>query len=185
MRRGPLPACCCRHYHVAGPERPSGRNAYPSEITPSTITSPTGRTAGSRTEISPGARAHHLHALDRAHAPPDPMPSSNDHNTPRLTRPPTQISSSDGSCAGQLVDPGDCASGGWGENWARLSACPRSSCAYTGKGAGGTDTSRPQRALASSTGDFCGPDSGAVMPAAGAVSVPIEDPLTGHGGDCV
>src|SRR3954468_20787699 len=73
MRRGRLPACCCRHYLVAGPERPSGRNAHPRGDTPSTITSPTGRTAGSRTEISPGARAHHTHLpLERAHAPPTP-----------------------------------------------------------------------------------------------------------------
>src|SRR6266545_7149969 len=105
MHRGRLPACCCRHYHVAGPERPSGRIAYPSEITPSTITSPTGCTAGSRTEISPGARAHHLHALDRAHAPPDPTPSSNDHNTSRLTRPPTQISSTRFSVPERLQQP--------------------------------------------------------------------------------
>jgi len=87
MRRGQLPACCCRHFLVAGPERPSGRNAYPSGITPSTIMSPTGCTAGSRTEISPGARAHHSHALDRAHAPPRTRhPSSLTNKISRLTR---------------------------------------------------------------------------------------------------
>jgi transposase len=80
MRRGRLPACCCRHPHpVAGPERPSGRNASPSGITPSTITSPTGCTAGSRTEISPGARAHHNHVPDRPHAPP-PSRRADHHN---------------------------------------------------------------------------------------------------------
>jgi hypothetical protein len=36
----------------------SGRNAYPSGITPSTIMSPAHRTAGSWTEIRLGARAH-------------------------------------------------------------------------------------------------------------------------------
>ena len=32
MRRGRLPACCCRHARVDGLERPSGRNASPSGI---------------------------------------------------------------------------------------------------------------------------------------------------------
>jgi hypothetical protein len=36
MRRGRLPAVCCRHHPVDGPETPSGRNASPSEITPIT-----------------------------------------------------------------------------------------------------------------------------------------------------
>ena len=40
-RRGQLPACCCRHVRVDGPERPSGRTARPSGVTPSTIMSPT------------------------------------------------------------------------------------------------------------------------------------------------
>jgi Transposase IS116/IS110/IS902 family len=71
MPRGRLPACSSRHGdHVAGPERPSGRTASASGNTPSTITSPTGCTAGSRTETRPGARAHHTHHLDRAHGPP-------------------------------------------------------------------------------------------------------------------
>ena len=61
----------CRHpLGVDGPERPSGRNAPPSGITPSTIMSPTRRPAGSWTEIRPGARAHHTHPSNRAHAPP-------------------------------------------------------------------------------------------------------------------
>jgi hypothetical protein len=67
MRRGRLPAFCCRHDHVDGPERLSGHNAYRG-ITPSTITSPTARR--SRTEISPGARAHDQRPYERAHAPP-------------------------------------------------------------------------------------------------------------------
>jgi hypothetical protein len=32
MRRGPLPATCCRHAHVDRLERLSGRNASPSGI---------------------------------------------------------------------------------------------------------------------------------------------------------
>jgi len=95
MRRGRLPACCCRHPHrVAGPERPSGRNAYPSGIIPSTITSPTGCTAGSRTEISPGARAHHSHVPNQPHAPPPAGGQVIATTNSRLTRAPTQISSS-------------------------------------------------------------------------------------------
>ena len=72
MHRGRLPACSCRHPlpGVDGPERPSGRNAV-CGITPATIMSPTRRPAGSWTEIRPGARAHHTHTSDRAHAPPN------------------------------------------------------------------------------------------------------------------
>jgi hypothetical protein len=58
MHRGRLPASSCRHVRVDGLQRPSGRNAYPSAITPSTIMSPARRTAGSWTEIRLGARAH-------------------------------------------------------------------------------------------------------------------------------
>src|SRR6266849_4162748 len=58
MPRGRLPAFSCRHFHVDGLERTSGRNAYPSGITPSTIMSPTRRTAGPWTEVRLGARAH-------------------------------------------------------------------------------------------------------------------------------
>jgi len=58
MHRGRLPASSCRHVCVAGLQRLSGRNSYPSGITPSTIMSPTRRTAGSWTEIRLGARAH-------------------------------------------------------------------------------------------------------------------------------
>jgi EmrB/QacA subfamily drug resistance transporter len=50
MHRGRLPASSCRHGHVDGLHRPSGRNASPSGITPSTIMSPTRRNSGSRTE---------------------------------------------------------------------------------------------------------------------------------------
>jgi hypothetical protein len=72
MHRGRLPASSCRHPHpgVDGPERPSGRTAPPSGITPSTITSPTRRPAGSWTEIRLDARAHHTRPNARAHAPP-------------------------------------------------------------------------------------------------------------------
>ena len=59
MRRGRLPAPSCRHARVDGPERPSGRNASPSGITPSNIMSPAPEpTRGSRTEVRLGARAH-------------------------------------------------------------------------------------------------------------------------------
>src|SRR3954454_24330132 len=89
MPRGPFPACSSRHGDdVAGPERPSGRTAYPSGSTPSTITSPTGCTAGSRTEIRPGARAHHTHLLDRAQAPPSRRTDFTEDNSSRLTRDP-------------------------------------------------------------------------------------------------
>ena len=71
MRRGRLPAASCRHHQVDGPERPSGRNAYPGGITPSNIMSPIPEpTRGSRTEVRLGARAHTTRTLDRAHAPP-------------------------------------------------------------------------------------------------------------------
>jgi hypothetical protein len=69
MRRGLLLALSCRRARVDGPERLSGRNASPSGITPSTILSPT-LTAGSRTEIRLGARAHMTRTINRAHAPP-------------------------------------------------------------------------------------------------------------------
>ena len=60
-----------RHAHVDGPERPSGRNASPSGITPSNITSPAPEpTRGSRTKVRLGARAHTIHTVDRAHASP-------------------------------------------------------------------------------------------------------------------
>jgi hypothetical protein len=58
MHRGRLPASSCRHVRVDGLQRLSGRNAYPSGITPSTIMSPARHTAGSWTEIRLGARAH-------------------------------------------------------------------------------------------------------------------------------
>ena len=59
MHRGRLPACRCRHARVDGLQRPSGRTAFPQREThPITIMSPARRTAGSRTEISMGARAH-------------------------------------------------------------------------------------------------------------------------------
>jgi hypothetical protein len=69
MHRGRLPSTPCRQHPLDGPERPSGRNAC-CAITPSTIMSPTRRPAGSRTEIRPGARAHHTRTSNRAHAPP-------------------------------------------------------------------------------------------------------------------
>ena len=71
MRRGRLPACSCRHHLVDGPERPSGRNASPSGITPSNIMSPARSQPGSWTEVRLGARAHNTtRTINRAHAPP-------------------------------------------------------------------------------------------------------------------
>jgi hypothetical protein len=70
MRRGRLPKTRCRHPTVDGLERPSGRNASPSGITPSNIMSPTRNQPESRTEVSPGARAHNTIPSQRAHAPP-------------------------------------------------------------------------------------------------------------------
>ena len=67
MRRGRLPATRCRHVHVDGPERPSGRNASPSGITPSNIMSPAPEpTRGSWTEVRLGARAHTTRTPNRA-----------------------------------------------------------------------------------------------------------------------
>jgi hypothetical protein len=71
MRRGRLPAFSCRHASVDRLERLSGRNAYPSGITPSNIMSPAPEpNRGSRTEVRLGARAHNTHPINRAHAPP-------------------------------------------------------------------------------------------------------------------
>jgi len=71
MPRGRLPAGPCRHHQVDGPERPSGRNAYPSGITPSNIMSPAPEpTRGSWTEVRLGARVHTTRTSNHAHAPP-------------------------------------------------------------------------------------------------------------------
>ena len=76
MRRGRLPASSCRHQRVDGPERPSGRNASPSGITPSNIMSPARSQPGSWTEVRLGARAHNTRSSNRAHAPPAVFSSS-------------------------------------------------------------------------------------------------------------
>ncbi len=77
MRRGLLPPPPCRHVRVDGPERPSGRNASPSGITPSNIMSPAPEpTRGSWTEVRLGARAHTIDSPNRAHAPPGAHASS-------------------------------------------------------------------------------------------------------------
>ena len=71
MRRGQLPPTPCRDVRVDGLERPSGRNASPSGITPSNIMSPTREpTPGSRTEVRLGARAHTTRTANHANAPP-------------------------------------------------------------------------------------------------------------------
>ena len=78
MRRGRLPARSCGHDRtiVDRPDRPSGRNASPSGITPSTIMSPARSRHGSWTEIRLGARAHPTRTSNRAHAPPSPSGSN-------------------------------------------------------------------------------------------------------------
>jgi hypothetical protein len=59
MHRGQLPADCCRHARVEGPQRPSGRTHLPQrEPHPITIMSPARSQPGSWTKISMGARAH-------------------------------------------------------------------------------------------------------------------------------
>ena len=75
---------------VDGPERPSGRNASPSGITPSNIMSPAPEpTRGSWTEVRLGARAHKHRTTDRAHAPPPNQQFNPDNRGPqRLTRVP-------------------------------------------------------------------------------------------------
>ena len=83
MRRGRLPAGSCRHHLVDGPERPSGRNACTSGITPSNIMSPAPEpTRGSWTEVRLGARAHNTRTADRARASPadrSSIPKTPDH----------------------------------------------------------------------------------------------------------
>jgi hypothetical protein len=81
MRRGRLPARSCRHARVGGLERPSGRNASPSGITPSNIMSPARSQPGPWTEVRLGARAHTTRTTNRAHAPPE-LTSSTDPDNP-------------------------------------------------------------------------------------------------------
>jgi hypothetical protein len=84
MPRGRLPALSCRHDQVDGLHRPSGRNASPSGITPSTIMSPTRKPAGSWTEIRLGARAHTTRTANRPHAPPNATQSRPPNPAPAL-----------------------------------------------------------------------------------------------------
>jgi hypothetical protein len=90
MRRGWLPACSRRHHLVDGPERPSGRTASPSGITPSNIMSPARSQPGSRTEVRLGARAHTTRTTNRAHAPPATAVQHRQPGPRRLTRGPAQ-----------------------------------------------------------------------------------------------
>ena len=77
MHRGRLHARSCRHEKIVdGPYRPSGRNAYPSGITPPTIMSPARRSSGPSTEIRLSARAHPTTTTNRAHAPPTTSPAA-------------------------------------------------------------------------------------------------------------
>jgi hypothetical protein len=97
MRRGRLPALSRRHHPVDGPERPSGRNAPPSGITPSNIMSPARSQPRSRTEVRLGARAHTTRTSNRAHAPPSPQQLNPDNPDPALdTRPCTSKEMTEG-----------------------------------------------------------------------------------------
>ena len=81
MRRGRLPACPRRHHLVDGPERPSGRNAFPSGITPSNIMSPAPEpTRGSWTEVRLGVRAHTTTAHTRHQRSPPAVQPDNTHD---------------------------------------------------------------------------------------------------------
>jgi hypothetical protein len=82
MRRGRLLPCSCRHDRVDGPDRPSGRNAFHTGTTQSTIMSPARCTTGPWTEIRLGVRAHTIRTANRPHAPPRP-----DHYDPRISDP--------------------------------------------------------------------------------------------------
>lgn len=88
MRRGQLPPSSCRHRHVDGHHRPSGRNAFPSGITPSNIMSPARSQSESWTEVRLGARAHTTPTAKRAHTPPTPSSSIPTTQIPRMTRNP-------------------------------------------------------------------------------------------------
>ena len=77
----PAPGYRCRHARVDGPERTSGRNASPSGITPSNISSPAPQ-PGPRTEVSLGARAHTTRSTQHAHAPPQLHARHRRHLTP-------------------------------------------------------------------------------------------------------
>ena len=86
MHRGRLPAGSCRHDHVDGLHRPSGRNASPSGITPSTIMSPTRNQRRIVDRDKAGRpRAHHPHRQPRPRTPqrtqsnpPNPAPALDD-----------------------------------------------------------------------------------------------------------
>jgi len=81
ISRGRLPAVSCHHHQVDGPERPSGRTASPSGVTPSNIMSPAREpTRGPRTKVRLGARAHNTRTTNRAHAPPHPRQQFNPDN---------------------------------------------------------------------------------------------------------
>jgi hypothetical protein len=82
MRRGRLPAVSCRHAHVDGLQRQSGRRAYPSGITPSNIMSPARSQPGSWTEVRLGARAHNPCTTNRAHAPPSQQQFNHENRGP-------------------------------------------------------------------------------------------------------
>ena len=84
MRRGRLPAGSRRHHPVDGLERPSGRNASPSGITPSNIMSPARSQPRPWTEVRLGARAHTTHTTNPSRAPPAHHSTNPDNPDPAL-----------------------------------------------------------------------------------------------------
>ena len=86
MRRGQLPASSCRHQHVDGHHRQSGRNAFPSGITPIKhhVAGPK-PTHGSWTEIRLGARAHKQTQHDTPQFPPRRAERRTSRRHPRST----------------------------------------------------------------------------------------------------
>jgi hypothetical protein len=83
MHRGQLPACSCRHAHVDGPHRQSGRTASPERNTPSTHVADPGK-ARIADRDKAGVRARTTRTTNQAHAPPA-RPAQPIHDQPGLT----------------------------------------------------------------------------------------------------
>src|SRR3954462_1418672 len=86
MHRGRLPACSCRHHQVDGPDRPSGRNACSTGITPSPIMSPAPPHGGTADRDKAGRpRTQDPHHTPPPTTPPPPPPPP--HAPPHPRRP--------------------------------------------------------------------------------------------------
>ena len=90
MRRGRLPACSRRHARVVGPKRPSGRNASPSGITPSThhVAGPGANPRVADRSKAGRPRAHEPHHQPRTRVTSQPAVQPRQPRTLRLTRGP-------------------------------------------------------------------------------------------------